>query len=217
MPDGREYEERVMWLAESTLAQPPETREHFLRSACGGDPTLIEDVDQCVRRVSQTRSFSEGADPARAEIPVSNDDFSPGTVLADRFRIVRQVGAGGMGMVYEAIDQSLDRRIAIKCAKPGHQMSLPPEARTAREVSHFNVCKVHDLHTATARSGEVNFLSMEFVEGETLWARIRRGGPLKPSEALGIARQICAGLAQAHRQGVIHGDLKVANVILAKA
>ncbi len=120
-----------------------------------------------------------------------------------------------MGMVFEAIDQSLDRRVAIKCARAGHQMSLPPEARTAREVSHFNVCKVHDLHTATTESGVVAFLSMEFVEGETLSRRIKRG-PLKPDEAMGIARHLCAGLAQAHRQGVIHGDLKPANVILAK-
>ncbi len=120
-----------------------------------------------------------------------------------------------MGMVFEAIDQSLDRRVAIKCARAGHQMSLPPEARTAREVSHFNVCKVHDLHTATTESGVVTFLSMEFVEGETLARRIKRG-PLKPDEAMGIARHLCAGLGQAHRQGVIHGDLKPANVILAK-
>jgi serine/threonine protein kinase/tetratricopeptide (TPR) repeat protein len=143
--------------------------------------------------------------------------FTAGTVLADRFRIVRPVGVGGMAMVYEATDQILDRRVAIKCAKRGHQKSLPPEARTAREISHFNVCKVYDLHTAITNSGEVDFLSMEFIEGETLWAHIKSNGPLKPAEALALARQICAGLAQAHRQGVIHGDLKLANVILAKA
>lgn len=164
--------------------------------------------------------------PAPAPSSVSKDapvpaqaisGFTPGTVLADRFRIVRPVGAGGMGMVYEAIDQTLDRRIAIKCAKTGHQKSLPPEARTAREVSHFNVCKVYDLHSITTNSGEVDFLSMEFVEGETLSAHIKRNGPMKASDALALARQICAGLAQAHRQGVIHGDLKLGNVILAKA
>ena len=143
--------------------------------------------------------------------------FTAGTVLADRFRIIRPVGSGGMAMVYEATDQTLDRRVAIKCAKRGHQKSLPPEARTAREISHFNVCKVYDLHTSITTSGEVDFLSMEFIEGETLSAHIKSNGPLKPAEALALARQICAGLAQAHRQGVIHGDLKLANVILAKA
>jgi len=149
--------------------------------------------------------------------PQSVFAFTAGTVLAGRFRIVRPVGTGGMAMVYEARDQVLDRRVAIKCAKGGHQQSLPPEARTAREVSHFNVCKVYDLHTAITNTGEVDFLSMEFIEGETLSAHTKNNGPLKPGEALVLARQICAGLAQAHRQGVIHGDLKLANVILAKA
>ncbi|MBM3760240.1 MAG: hypothetical protein FJW36_08335 [Acidobacteria bacterium] len=74
------------------------------------------------------------------------EGFRPGTVVGGRFRIVRKIGMGGMGLVYEAIDERLDRRVALKCAKTGHQMSLPPEARTAREVSHFNVCKVYDLH-----------------------------------------------------------------------
>uniref|UniRef100_Q020E8 Serine/threonine protein kinase with TPR repeats n=1 Tax=Solibacter usitatus (strain Ellin6076) TaxID=234267 RepID=Q020E8_SOLUE len=209
IPSGHEREEMVVSLAESVLAQAPERREEFLHSVCGGDLLLLEDVSDCVRRLSQTDT---GGDPAGAiVVPV----FSPGTVLAGRFRIVRAIGAGGMGMVYEAIDQTLDRRVAIKCARPGHQMSLPPEARMAREVSHFNVCKVHDLHTATTPAGEVNFLSMEFVDGETLSARLKRLGPLKPGEAADIARQICAGLAQAHRQGVIHGDLKPGNIILA--
>ncbi len=211
MLSGDEREERVMALAESILAQPPGAREEFLRSVCGGDLLLLEDVSDCVRRLSQTETAGESAGPQ-----VAFEAFAPGTVLANRFRIVRSLGEGGMGMVYEAIDQTLDRRVAIKCAKPGHQMSLPPEARLAREVSHFNVCKVHDLHTAATPAGEMDFLSMEFVEGETLSARLKRLGPLKPDEATAIARQICAGLAQAHRQGVIHGDLKPGNIILSK-
>src|SRR5262249_2143095 len=84
------------------------------------------------------------------------------------------------------------------------------------EVSHFNVCKVHDLHSITTDLGEVKFLSMEFVEGETLAARLRRAGALPPNEAMEIARQICGGLTQAHRQDVVHGDLKCGNIILAK-
>jgi tetratricopeptide (TPR) repeat protein len=212
MSAGNEQDPLVTSLAESALAQPPETRARFLNSACAGDPVLLEEVSDCIRRLSQT----ETAGPPPALTLAPEDIFPSGTILADRFRIVRAVGVGGMGLVYEAIDQTLDRRVAIKCARPGHQLSLPPEARTAREVSHFNVCKVHDLHTATTASGEVSFLSMEFVDGETLWGRIRRDGPLKPDEALEIALQLCAGLAQAHRQGVIHGDLKLGNVLLSK-
>ncbi|HXA50571.1 MAG TPA: tetratricopeptide repeat protein, partial [Candidatus Acidoferrum sp.] len=143
--------------------------------------------------------------------------YQPGTILGDRFRITRPVGAGGMGLVYEAIDLKLDRRVALKCALPGCHYRLGPEVRAAREVSHFNVCKVHDLHTIVAPDGEIDCLSMEFIEGETLWQRIAAKGPLSGKEALEVARQICAGLAQAHRQGVIHGDLKSGNVILGKS
>ena len=121
-----------------------------------------------------------------------------------------------MGFVYEATDLKLDRRVALKCARPGLHYRLRPEARTAREVSHFNVCKVHELHTLATPEGELDCLSMEFIEGQTLWQRIQATGPLSGQEAKLVARQVCAGLEQAHRQGVIHGDLKPGNVILSK-
>ena len=154
-------------------------------------------------------------DEVRDDVP-SQEPFASGTLLGDRFRIVRPLGEGGMGVVYEAVDEKLDRRVALKCAKAGHQNRLPPEARAAREVSHFNVCKVHDLHTVPTPEGDADFLSMEFIEGETLSARLRRTGAMAPEEAREIAHQICAGLAQAHQQGVIHGDLKGGNILLAK-
>jgi tetratricopeptide (TPR) repeat protein/TolB-like protein len=122
-----------------------------------------------------------------------------------------------MGLVYEAMDLKLDRRVALKCALPGYHYRLGPEVRAAREVSHFNICKVHELHTLTTPDGEIDCLSMEFIDGETLWQRLAGKGPLRGEEAREVARQICAGLAQAHRQGVIHGDLKSANVILGKS
>jgi eukaryotic-like serine/threonine-protein kinase len=148
---------------------------------------------------------------------LEGDLFQPGTLLAGRFHIVRELGHGGMGRVYEAVDVQLSRRVALKCPKPGHWRRLPPEVQAAREVSHFNVCKVHDLHTASTPSADIQFPSMEFIDGETLSARIARDGPLPPAETREIAAQICAGLAQAHRQGVIHGDLKCANIILARS
>jgi len=94
-----------------------------------------------------------------------------------------------MGVVYEATDEKLDRRVALKCAIPGHRDRLPPEVRAAREVSHFNVCKVHDLHVTSTSAGEMEFLSMEFIEGPTLSSRITQEGPLPDAEAREIARQ----------------------------
>jgi tetratricopeptide (TPR) repeat protein len=121
-----------------------------------------------------------------------------------------------MGTVYEAVDEKLDRRVAIKCAKAGFRKQLPPEVRHAREIGHPNVCKIFEIHTAAVDGGELDFITMEFLEGGTLSERLRQGR-LPESEALAIARQICAGLAEAHRNGVIHGDLKSNNIILTKA
>src|SRR4030095_4390294 len=83
----------------------------------------------------------------------------------------------------------------------------------ATEISHPNICKIFEIHTASTDQGEVDFITMEFLEGETLDQRLRRG-PLPLGEARAIARQISEGLAEAHRNHVIHGDLKSSNVML---
>src|ERR1700693_3100010 len=132
--------------------------------------------------------------------------FEPGELLDGRFRILREIAKAGMGVVYEAMDERLERRIAIKCAKAGFRKRLPPEVRHAREIGHPNVCKLFDIHQATTKVGEIDFVTMEYLKGETLSDRLKRG-PLPESEARSIARQLCAGLAAAHAKGVIHGDL----------
>jgi serine/threonine protein kinase len=207
-------DELVMSLVESALERPSEELEPYLRSVCGDNPDLYQEVRKRVEWEQRMGGFLR--DPL---IPseIMNPRLEPGTRLADRFRIVREVGSGGMGVVYEAVDEKLNRRIAVKCAKAGFWTRLPPEARSAREVSHYNVCKVHDVHTATTPWGDLEFLTMELIEGETLTETLKRSGPPPAAEAHEIARQICAGLAQAHLQGVIHGDLKSSNILLAKS
>lgn len=138
-----------------------------------------------------------------------------GQVLEDRFHIVREVGHGGMGIVYEALDGRLDRRIAIKCARAGFRKRLSPEVRHASEISHPNVCKTYEIHTADTGRGEIDFITMEFIDGQTLGERLREG-PVPKREAEIVAKQLCAGLAEAHRRQVIHGDLKSNNVLLAR-
>src|SRR5262245_46680982 len=142
--------------------------------------------------------------------------LAPGTRLADRFLVVRAVGRGGMGLVYEALDEKLNRRVALKCSAPGHFQRLSPEARAARDISHFHICKVHDVHAVDTPAGTIDVLSMEFIEGETLWVRVQGEGTLPADVASTITRQVCEGLGQAHRQGVIHGDLKGPNVMLGR-
>ncbi len=204
-------DDAVMGQVELALAQPPEERDAYIQRACGGDSELIAQVRNYVHWEETMNRFL--LDPVYSGT-VAEHRFEPGERLAGRFRIVRLVAEGGMGVVYEAWDEKLERRIAVKCAKAGFDKRLLPEVRHASEISHPNVCKIYEIHTASTAHGETDFFTMEFLEGETLADRLRRG-PLPASGARSFARQICAGLAEAHRHGVIHGDLKSNNVILA--
>jgi tetratricopeptide (TPR) repeat protein len=140
--------------------------------------------------------------------------FEPGALVVGRFRIVREIAAGGMGVVYEAVDEKLHERRALKCARPGFAGHLPPEARHSLRVTHPNVCRVFEIHTAETPLGAVDFLSMEYVDGGTLAAALQRRGALPEPEARDIALQICAGVEAAHAQQLLHRDLKPANVLL---
>jgi serine/threonine-protein kinase len=142
--------------------------------------------------------------------------FLPGTLLANRYRIVALLGRGGMGEVYRAHDLVLGQEVALKflpevaVRNPAALSRFYNEVRIARQVSHPNVCRVYDL-------GEVEgqpYLSMEYIDGEDLGSLLRRIGRLPSDKAIEIARQLCAGLAAAHAKGVLHRDLKPANVML---
>lgn len=133
-----------------------------------------------------------------------------------RFQIVRKLGEGGMAVVYEAIDTKLGERRALKFSKDGHAHSIPPEARAALRVTHENVCRAFEIHTTETKDGPTDFISMEYVEGETLSARWKREA-LAQDEAVEIARQLCRGVAAAHQAKVLHLDLKSSNVMLANS
>ena len=156
---------------------------------------------------SSTPSSSSNIDEGR---------FPPGTMLAQRYRIVSLLGRGGMGEVYRANDLLLGQPVALKFL-PAEWTSHEPtlarfrnEVRIARQISHPNVCRVYDIGEAEGST----YLSMEYVDGEDLASLLRRIGRLPPDKALQIARQLCAGLAAAHDKGVVHRDLKPGNIML---
>ncbi len=154
-----------------------------------------------------------GSSPSR---PLDAVNFAPGTVLADRYRIVALVGRGGMGEVYRADDLRLGQPVALKFLPaaleqdPTARERLLAEVRNARTISHPNVCRVYDAGELEDRY----FLTMEYIDGENLASLLRRIGRLPAGKALEIARQLCAGLAAAHERGVLHRDLKPANVMI---
>ncbi len=142
--------------------------------------------------------------------------FVPGDILNDRYRVVGLLGRGGMGEVYRAEDLKLDQEVALKFLPRGLEQDpsrlhlFLNEVRTARQVTHPNVCRVYDVD----EFGGQHFLSMEYVDGEDLATSLQRTGRLPEERAVPVARQICAGLAAAHEQGILHRDLKPANVMI---
>jgi hypothetical protein len=159
-------------------------------------------------------------------VPVGG--FTPGTVVADRYRIIGLLGRGGMGEVYRADDLKLGQAVALKflpkalAEDPVRRERFYAEVRIARQVSHPNICRVYDIGELEGHSTEPAggpgqrraFLTMEYVDGEDLAALLKRIGRLPGDKAIDVARQLCAGLAAAHDKGVLHRDLKPANVMI---
>jgi tetratricopeptide (TPR) repeat protein len=152
--------------------------------------------------------------PPRTELPAGG--LPPGTVLAGRYRIRELLGVGGMGVVYRAHDLTLELDIALKVLHPkiAHDPTkltfFRNEVRVARMVTHPNVCRLHDLE----EKPDGCFITMEYVAGESLAARLEREGMELPV-MLRVLRDVASGLAAAHAVGVIHRDLKPSNVLLA--
>jgi tetratricopeptide (TPR) repeat protein len=147
-------------------------------------------------------------------------NLQPGQRFGSRYTIIRMLGVGGMGAVYQAWDESLGMPVALKTIKlpPGiHPLDAQEleerfkrELRLARQVTHPNVVRIHDL----GEVGPVKFLTMAYVQGADLAGVLRTHGRLPVERALAIARQVAAGLAAAHEAGVVHRDLKPANVLI---
>ena len=164
--------------------------------------------------------------PPQIDVGVKVMRVGPGSVIKDRFTLKEQIGSGGMGVVFSAIDQrkteALDPNpmVAVKVLGPEFSqhpkalMSLQREARKAQELAHPNIITVFDFD----RDGDIVFMTMELLEGRSLDSFIReiRGKGVAKDIAMPIIRGIAEGLAYAHRKGIVHSDLKPANIFLCK-
>lgn len=176
---------------------------------CGklGEEELEEDMDQ---------TLVDELPKAAALEPALDGFFIPGLVVAERYRIVSLIGRGGMGEVYRAEDLKLRQIVALKflpsefSADTFRREALLNEVRQGRRVSHPNVCRCHDIGEVDGR----HFMSMEFIDGEHLGTLLCRIGRLPRDKAAQLARQLCAGLSAAHREGILHLDLKPANLMI---
>ena len=178
------------------------------------------------RNDDRTLSGSEfGQLPARQRFNPPISSFLPNDLLAGRFKILRFVARGGMGEVYEAEDQELNERVALKTVRLEYadqeraMERFKREIQLARKVTHPNVCRTFDVfrHSETGEGGErreVLIVSMELLSGVTLDRRLQKMGRFTAEQALPLVEQMTAGLSAAHRVGVIHRDFKCSNVIL---
>ena len=210
---------RLGEIFERAMELPADEQHTFLTTACPEDEALRHEVERMLRAAADTggvldRSLGAIAADALAGGPPAieaGDWVGP-------YQVRREVDRGGMGVVYEAHDPRLDRRVALKCLPPGLQADARAkaqflaEARAVAALDHPNICTVYEL--GDAGPGGL-FIAMAFYEGRTLRERLA-DGRLPIAEAVAVAAQMARGLECAHEAGVVHRDIKPSNVILAQ-
>jgi len=146
------------------------------------------------------------------------EKLTTGSTFAGRYQIIEELGKGGMGKVYRAVDKKLNEEVALKLIKPEIASDkktigrFSNELKLARKISHRNVSRMYELMEEEG----MHFITMEYVPGEDLKSFIRRAGPLSAGKTIFIAKQVCEGLVEAHRLGVVHRDLKPQNIMIDK-
>ena len=203
----------VATLADSTSGLSLAQLRSFLDRQCADDPTLRAEVEALIL---ERETFLE---PRRHE-PALHASLVRDDIVADRYRITRLIGRGGMGEVYEADDRLLHERVALKTLRAdlvGNASLVQrfhEEILLARRVTHPNVCRIFEVGThAPAGRPPLLFFAMELLEGGTLASRIH-SGPLTRDEAFPLAVQMADGLQAAHDAGIVHADFKSGNVVL---
>lgn len=205
--------QRLQVLFDEVMQQPSAEREGAVQrlEKTIDDPTILRELKRLVQHADADSGFLEPVVTPRAE----SGALRPGDVIDGRFEIVKRIGKGGMGEVFEAFDRTLGERVAIKVVAsefardPKLLERFRQEVQNARRVSHPNVCRIHDL----GEHEGVSYLSMELLEGETLAKRLE-DGPLSIEEWQVFALQLFDGLRAAHAVGIVHRDLKPSNLML---
>lgn len=203
-------------LFQEALDRSTSDRRAFLDEACAGDETSRNEVQSLISFHEKANVFlEEPALKAAAGWFAGDHEASLVGTLIGSYQIEARLGAGGMGEVYLAEDTRLDRKVAIKfLPRELEEDDLARrrqirEAKAAARLDHPNICGIHEVATHARHS----FIVMQYVEGETLSARMRRS-PLRLSESLDVAMQVADALSLAHSRGIVHRDIKPQNIMM---
>jgi tetratricopeptide (TPR) repeat protein/tRNA A-37 threonylcarbamoyl transferase component Bud32 len=154
--------------------------------------------------------------PLTETLETPKEELTTGSTFAGRYQIIEELGKGGMGKVYKAQDTDLKEKVAIKLLRPeiaGDKKTIERfknELKFARKIRHKNVCQMYDLN----KEKGAHYITMEYVDGKDLKSMIRMMGQLSSGKTIFIAKQVCEGLVEAHRLGVVHRDLKPQNIMV---
>ncbi len=183
------------------------------------NPDFRDFCKKCGTALKEISATLTSPPPEKEEAPEKSVlEFAPGQYFGKRYQIIEEIGRGGMGRVYKALDKELDRVVALKMikpelsSKPGIVERFKKEIKLAGHISHKNVCRIHDLGEAEG----IRFISMQYIEGQDLKDFIMQVGILTVEKAVNITQQVCAALQAAHDEGVIHRDLKPQNIMIDK-
>ena len=214
--------QQIDLLFHATLEYEPAYRAVFLASACAGDDGLKHEVESLLSFHDNTDSFIETppGDVAAQLLGVRNSRFKPGDHVHN-YKIIRQLGSGGMGEVYLAEDLKLRRQIALKLLlaeftfQRDRVRRFELEARAASALNHPNIVTIHEI----GESDNSHFLATEFVDGKTLRQVMMEsiaGLRLDIVQILDIASQVASALAAAHSAGIVHRDIKPENIMIRR-
>ncbi len=213
---NEERERRALEISERLVDQDSSRRSEDLDRECGDDGELRRRVEDLLTAESPAEFLQPLGFATLAEIvDETRLVFGPGDTL-DKFVIERLIGSGGMSQVYLAKDSRLERHVAIKILSPHlngptWRRRLAIESRAISALKHPNVCTLYDV----GREDSVEFLVMEYVEGETLAERLARKTPVPLDEIVRIALELTRALGAAHEIGIVHRDLKPSNIVLS--
>jgi serine/threonine-protein kinase len=174
------------------------------------------DTKFCGECAAPLHPSEEISAPLTETLETPKEELTTGSTFAGRYQIIEELGKGGMGKVYKAQDTDLKEKVAIKLLKPEIAAEkktierFKNELKFARKIRHKNVCQMYDLNKEEGS----HYITMEYVDGKDLKGMIRMMGQLSSGKTIFIAKQVCDGLAEAHKLGVVHRDLKPQNIMV---